>query len=389
MHEMLRTVRGWFGTSLFGVRGVNRADGLLALMLSAGAVAQTSGVVHTGHPHGGFWASLAVLTMTVPVAWRRRAPLAAVATLAAGALFNGLVIGSMVRCGAGLPALALTVFAVGVRCELRRAQAGAALAVVAIVAQARYDPNLTFKFSIPGAVLVLALWGVGRLVRSREGIVTSLRERTRELSEQRERTARVAVAAERARVAAGVDGLLQERIGAMAVEATSGRAAVAREQPEIARETLAKIEHQGRRTLAQMREIVGELRDEAPTGPQPGLADLEGLLERATTASVRLTVDGDRQGLPAGLELSGYRIVEHLLQTLQDAPEARVDVTLRFASDVLEIGLAGPARGGVDSATALASAREWVALHGGKLETGARAGRSQTVVRLPLMTAYA
>ena len=186
MHEMLRTVRGWFGTSLFGVRGVNRADGLLALMLSAGAVAQTSGVVHTGHPHGGFWASLAVLTMTVPVAWRRRAPLAAVATLAAGALFNGLVIGSMVRC------------------ELRRAQAGAALAVVAIVAQARYDPNLTFKFSIPGAVLVLALWGVGRLVHSREGIVTSLRERTRELSEQRERTARVAVAAERARVAAGV-----------------------------------------------------------------------------------------------------------------------------------------------------------------------------------------
>jgi signal transduction histidine kinase len=381
-------VKGWFGGSLFGLREVNRADGLIALVLSAFAIALTSGLTHSGHPHGGFWASVAVLTMTVPVLWRRRAALAAVAALAAGSLLNGLAIGSMVRCGAALPALGLAMFSVGLRCDLRKALGGAALGVIAVVALAQYDPNLTPSFSAPGSVLLLALWGVGRLVRSRESMVASLRERTRELGEQRERTAQLAVAAERARVAIGVDGLLQERIGKLAGEATRGRGAIG-EQPELARETLFTIEHEGRRTLSQMREIVGSLRDDASVEPQPGLADLDGLLERATTADVRLRVEGDRRGLPAGLELSGYRIVEHLLATLQDAPEARVDVTLSFASDTLEIAVAGPPRTGVDSQTALAGAREWVVLHGGQLEAQARVGRSRTVVRLPLVTAYA
>jgi signal transduction histidine kinase len=385
---MLGSVKSWFGGSLFGLRRINRADGLITLVLSAFAIALTSGLTHSGHPHGGFWASIAVLTMTVPVLWRRRAPLVAVATLAAGALFNGLVIGSMVRCGAALPALGLTMFAVGLRCDLRKALGGAALGVIAVVALAQYDPNLTPAFSAPGSVLLLALWGVGRLVRSREAMVASLRERTRELGEQRERTAQLAVAAERARVAAGVDDLLQERIGTLAGEAARGHRAVA-EQPELARETLSTIEHESRRTLSQMREIVGSLREDAPIEPQPGLADLDGLLARATTADVRLRVDGDRRRLPAGLELSGYRIVEHLLATLQDAPEAHVDVTLSFASDALEITVAGPARAGVDSQSALAGAREWVALHGGRLQAQARGGRSQTIVRLPLVTAYA
>ena len=106
---MLGSVKSWFGKSLFGVRDVNRADGLIALLLSVFAICLRAERTHPSHPHGGFWASLAVLSMTVPVLWRRRAPLGAVATLAAGALFNGLVIGSMVRCGAALPALALVM----------------------------------------------------------------------------------------------------------------------------------------------------------------------------------------------------------------------------------------------------------------------------------------
>jgi len=386
---MLSAVKSWFGKSLFETRNVNRADALIALVLSVFAILLTSGVTHTGHPHGGFWASLAVLTMTVPVLWRRRAPLAAAGTLAAGSLFNALVVGSMVRCGAALPALALVMFSLGLRCELRKALAGALLGVIAVVSLAHSDPNLTDSFSIPGSVLLLAMWGVGRLVRSREAMVGSLRERTRELSEQRELTAQLAVAAERTRVAAGVDDLLHERIGALAAEAARGHEAV-ETHPELARETLSTIEHEGRHTLAQMREIVGSLREDAPIEPQPGLADLDGLLERATTADVHLHVEGKQRTLPAGLELSGYRIVEHLLSTLQDAPQARVDVRLSVEDDVLEITVTGPARADSNSQTALAGAREWVALHGGRLEAQVpRAGHSQTVVRLPLVTAYA
>jgi signal transduction histidine kinase len=386
---MLSSVKAWIGKPLFGWQGINIVDALLATVLSVFAVGLATGAVHDGHPHGGVWAGLAVLTMTVPVLWRRRAPFGAIATLAGGAAFNAIVIGSLVRCGAALPALALVVFSVGLRCERRPARIGAGLALVSVVCQALTDPNLNAGFMVPGSVLILILWGTGRLVRSREKMVASLRERTRELGEQRERNAQVAVAAERARIAAGVDGFLHERIGALAGEAANGRAAVDGDKPDVARETLSTIEHDGRQTLGQMREIVGSLYDDGPVEPQPGLDDLDGLLARATMSDVRLTVDGERRGLPAGLELSGYRIVEHLLNTVSDAPDARVDVRLTFSNDALEIGVAGPARAGVDSQTALAGAREWVALRGGNLETGARGRRSQTVVRLPLVTAYA
>jgi hypothetical protein len=70
---------------------------------------------------------------------------------------------------------------------------------------------------------------------------------------------------------------------------------------------------------------------------------LSGLLARATSADARLIVDGDPRTLPAGLELSGYRIVEHLLLALEDAPEAAVAVRLCFRPDLLELNVSGPA----------------------------------------------
>ncbi len=385
---MRSSIQRWFGRSLLGIRGVNRADALLGALLSAGAIGLVSGVVHTGHPHGGFWASVFVLMLTAPVIWRRRAPVGAAATMAVGALANGLIIGSMVRCGAALPALALVAFSVGLRCQARRSYEGAALCVTTVVFLGLFDPNLKAVFGIPGSVLVLALWAVGRLARSRERMVAALRLRNRELSEQRERTAWLAVKADRARVAVDLDGLLRVRVATMAEQAAAGRGAVD-DEPQVARARFSTIEHEGRSTLAQMREIVGSLREDAPVGPQPGLADLHRLLEHATTAQVRMTVDGASRRLPAGLELSGYRIVEHLVEALQDSPQARVDVALRFEPDVLEIAVLGPQRADVDADAAVAGAREWAALHGGKLERLTAAGRSRTTVRLPLVAAYA
>jgi hypothetical protein len=119
-------------------------------------------------------------------------PLGAISTLAGGALFNAIVVGSYVRCGATLPSLALVVYSVGARCELRPAAFGAALAVVSAVTQGHSDPQLK-GFSVGGSVLILALWGVGRLVRSREGMISALRARADELREQRDRLIRAGI----------------------------------------------------------------------------------------------------------------------------------------------------------------------------------------------------
>ena len=97
------------------VAGLGVLDLAVAVILSGYAVALVSGVIHTSHPHGGAAASVGVLAMILPVAWRRPAPLAAAAVMAAAALLNGLVFGPIVRCGAFLPAIFLVAYAVGVR----------------------------------------------------------------------------------------------------------------------------------------------------------------------------------------------------------------------------------------------------------------------------------
>jgi signal transduction histidine kinase len=385
---MLESIRGWFSGAPFGLRAFTRLDTLLALALSAFAVVLVSGNGGTGDPRGGVFACAAVLLMTVPVAWRRAHPLGAIATLAGGAVFNAIVVGSFVRCGAALPALALVVFSVGARCVLRPALLGAALAVVSTVAQGYSDPRLKSDFLPGGIVLILALWGVGRLVRSREAMVAALRARTEELREQRDRTARLAVSADRAQVAEDLEGMLGARVGRLAAQAAAAREVIA-QTPEAAGASLSAIEDEGRQTLTDMREIVGGLRDEPPLSPQPSLADVDGLLARTLAPNARLTVSGDRHKLPAGIELSAFRIVERLLEPLEGLRDARVQVTLRYAPDALEVGVRGRVRSGADLHTTVATAREWVSLHAGTIDSQLLSGVSQTDVRLPLVTAHA
>ncbi len=379
-------LKDWIWGPPLGQRALTRLDALLALLVSAAAVIAVSGATKHSDRQGGVFACVAVLLMTVPVAWRRAHPLGAIATLAAGALFNAIVVGTFVRCGGTLPALILVTYSVGAWLELRSATVGAVLAVISVVTQAHSDPQLK-GFSVGGSVLLLAMWGVGRLVRSREGMVAVLRSRTDALRDQRDRTAGLAVAADRARVADSLNGMVGERIGSLASAAVVAREAIY-DEPETARASLAAIEAEGRRTLSDMREIVGALHD-TNEGPQPSLKDLDGFLKRTLTNPAELTVDGDRCALPAGIELSAFRIVERLLEPLDDRADERVQVTLRYEPDALAVAVRGRVRAGCDLQTTLVTAREWVSLHAGTLESQLRSGVSQTEVRLPLVTAHA
>jgi signal transduction histidine kinase len=386
---MLDRAKDWMWGAPLRCKWLTRLDLLLALVLSAFAVVIVSGAADKTDPQGGAFACAAVLLMTLPVAARRAHPLGAMAVLAGGAVFNAIVVGSYVRCGAALPSLALVVYSVGARCELRPALVGAALAVVSTVAQGLSDPQLKHGFLPGGSVLILALWGVGRLVHSRDAMVATLRIRTQELHAQRDRTARLAVAGDRARVAEEMDGMLGARIGKLAADAAVARDAIV-DRPEVARQSLAAIEEDGRQTLTEMREIVGALQDEQPLSAQPSLDDLETLLKRTLSPSARLIIEGKRHRLPAGLELSAFRIVERLLEPLDDIPEVRVRVTIRYEPDLLTVGVHGRVRSRADQQTTLAAAREWVNLHAGTLESRSlSSGVAQTDVRLPLVAGYA
>jgi hypothetical protein len=322
------------------------------------------------------WAALPLfLLVTVPVAWRRVAPRAAAGAFLAGFLLNVALLGSeFLRCGVTAAAAATLVFAAADVLRLRDALVALALTLTAVV----LDLALTFG---PGTAVVLAAaivacWGAGRLVRSRRGLVADLEQQTEQLRVARDERARLEVAGDRLRLSGELDALLQQRL------ATLARLAETEPGPDGSTAVLVALEQESRETLGQMREVIGTLRDrdgERPASPLPALSQLDALLARAA-GDAHLQIAGTPRALPAGVELSAYRVVEHLLAAVEST--ADVDVAIRFADDGLGITVTGPAdRHG---RAAFERARQRVQLHRGTLESTVRGGRAVAVAWLPI-----
>ena len=321
------------------------------------------------------------LLVTVPLLWRRAAPAAAPGAALAGLAVNQALIGTLfIRCGVVLPTAFLFAFTTGARLEARDSRIGLAFSVGMVL----LEMGVTFgpvEAVITGAITA-GIWGIGRIAHSRRRLADELEERTAELREARDDRARLEVASERARLSGELDELLQRRLGALA------RMADERPAPSDAAGAtamLVDIEHESRRTLEEMRAVVGLLRSDAselPTAPQPTLTHLEALLVRGKGGDARLTVEGSPRVLPVAVELSAYRIVEQLLDALDDAPG--VEVRVRFREDALELAVSGPAHRRAKAS--IERARERARLQRGTLEATVRAGRAEAVARLPVLS---
>jgi signal transduction histidine kinase len=175
---------------------------------------------------------------------------------------------------------------------------------------------------------------------------------------------------------------------------------VADSQPEEVGKALAAIEATSRAALTELRRLLGVLRQDgesqASLTPVPGLANLEGLLAEVAKAglAVKLRVEGMPSPLPAGLDLSAYRIVqEALTNVVRHAGPATAQVTIRYgdrevAVEVIDNGrgvaaAAGDGRRGTGHG--LIGMRERVAAFGGDLEVGPRPGGGfRVAARLPV-----
>src|SRR5271154_2447689 len=182
---------------------------VLAAFLSLYGIALTTGVVHTGHPHGSVGAATGVLAMTLPVLWARRSPTPAAVCLCIAAPINVVAFGSLVRCGATLPAVFYVAFCLGIPRSSWRTVLGVILLCGSLAIQAIFDPKLgleTFPFFV---VIAAAFIGCGHLVGQRIESVTVLRQRYAELVEQRERSTALSMAIEREHVAIQLDQALR------------------------------------------------------------------------------------------------------------------------------------------------------------------------------------
>jgi signal transduction histidine kinase len=183
---------------------------------------------------------------------------------------------------------------------------------------------------------------------------------------------------ERQRIARELHDIIAHSVSVMTVQAGGVRRLLHPDQVRE-RESLLSVESTGRDALAEMRRLVGLLKEDAaaPTySPQPGIADLEALIATVREAglSVDLSVEGEGRDLPPGLDLTAFRVVqEALTNALKHAGPARAWVKVRWRVDELEIEVSNDgratrtgARGGYGSA----GMRERVGLYGGRLEAG-------------------
>jgi signal transduction histidine kinase len=165
--------------------------------------------------------------------------------------------------------------------------------------------------------------------------------------------------------------------------------------PGRAREALGSIEATGREALTELRRLLGSVRppeDASSFAPQPGLARLDALIEQVRSAGLEaeLTIEGEPREIPAGVDLSAYRIVqEALTNTLKHAQASRANVLVRFGHGVLDVGVVDDGRGTTrdmsEGGHGIIGMKERVALVGGDLWVGPAPGGGFAVhARIPL-----
>ncbi|HZT15864.1 MAG TPA: histidine kinase [Gaiellaceae bacterium] len=366
-------------------RRVDAAVAALALAVGLAGLGVGGGHAHYRAVDAG--AVLLAIAITAPLAWRRLRP--AWVLVVSGTAELGNVLAGY-RPGLAWIAVVFAVYSLAAeRGRTLLWPLGIWAAEVGAMAAAAPHPDDPWY---PGGVIAASAlaWIRGDWGWSRR------REEERARSER----ARAAVAEERARIARELHDVVAHALGVIVMQA-GGAGELPELDEERARRALATIERTGRQAFAEMRRLVGVLREsgaDPELAPVPTLAGLPALVEEMNQAGldVTLAIEGAPPEGSEGVELSAYRIVqEALTNSLKHAGRTRACVRLSWSAESLQVAVTdeGPVD---DERTATGAApdsgghglvgmRERVALYGGELAAGPVAGGGFSVVaRLPL-----
>ncbi|WP_051323697.1 sensor histidine kinase [Candidatus Solirubrobacter pratensis] len=347
-----------------------RADVLLALLLAVPSVVQAVVWPIAAMPVS----VLIALCSTLPIAWRRTHPI--VATLIGTAVWFIPTDGYIVT---GYIAAFILYYSLAAHVEdVEPVAAVTAFGVAVSITGSWINGEVAGEyFGAVSAVLLPAV--AGRVVRRQRAQTSLLRKLTGELERERERTAELAVAEERARIARELHDVVAHALSVIAIQSDGADAALDAE-PERARRPLRVIRRSAEEALGEMRRLVGVLRDQdegESLQPQPGLAQLPGLVERARAAGMPVTlhVEGQPRHVPAGLDLSAFRIVQEALTNVHKHAHGS-PATVRVVWERRELSLQVRDGGSAEKRPAngdghgLVGMRERVRLHGGELHAG-------------------
>jgi signal transduction histidine kinase len=374
--------RFWFDALIFVGMGIS----------IAGAVV---GQGRKNGPEGPMWLDIVLAVLiTGPLLVRRRFPFGAPLGVGVGVVIasfadNSLVPFDFIAFLAGSAA----VFLLAQLRDWRQAVAGLAMAFGVEAIVVRNDPRGQLGQFIFVSLIFTVVWVVGFTLGRKFAEANEAKERATRAEREREARARAAVADERARIARELHDVVGHSVSVMTVQA-SGVRRLLRPEQEREREALLIVERTGREALAEMRRMVGVLRrpEEAPAlAPQPSLEHVDRLVEQTREAGlpVELRVEGEATELPAGVDLTAYRLVqEGLTNALKHARATRAEVVVNYGDSQIEVMVLDDGSGvgnGDGGGHGLVGMRERVSVYGGELDAGPRPGGGFRLrARLPL-----
>jgi signal transduction histidine kinase len=331
-------------------------------------------------PQETLWLRLAAIGLIVlPLFARRRFPFGAPITYWLLAVAVSFVDGRLIPLTTGIFILTMVVaFLLGSAPNTRQARLGL---VVVVVGAAIVVYNLT-THSVSQLVFIPVLYGVcwflGFAVRQRGEQAAAAEERATRAERDRQASARIAVAEERARIARELHDVVAHAVSVMVLHTGAVRHRLPDDFPDE-KEALRGVEETGRRALSEMRHLLGALRRDgegAELSPQPGMAGLDRLLQEVREAGlpVRLEVHGEPVPLPGPIDLAVYRIAqEGLTNVLKHARASHADVSINYAPGVLQVEVRDDGDGpqpGDGLGHGLVGMRERVKIYDGELAAG-------------------
>ncbi len=324
---------------------------------------------------------LAAAVTTVPLWWRRRAPLATTCAEMAGLVLLFLVVDQDAAIlNTAQLILFFSPYSVAAHSSRRRAFTGLAVCLGAVgTCNLIAGGDATSWLFSMGACA--ASWGLGRFIHTQRALAVELKRTSDQITVETESRERLAVAEQRTQIARELQTLVADNVSAMIVQAQAAQRLLETDSG-VADKAMASIEETGRAALSEMRLILGVLRrSDQPVelAPQPGIGQIPALVDRARTKQrqVALRVEGEPGPLPASVDLGVYRILEDAIAIEE---RAALEITLQFGDERVSVLVtsAGCALG-----WPTVGMRERVALCEGELEVVTKAAGETLIVQLP------
>jgi signal transduction histidine kinase len=366
------TAFGWMQLALVPIwmagpgRGAHRPEGVPVPFVSVPVAAPT-------------WAAFALVALvSLPLAWRRRYPLAVLAsTVLFAGLYDLLHQPPVLVTIAPLVALYTVGTLVNRRTLITHALSTAAFTLAVSIP---FQPSgRMFAEAVRLVAMIAFAAALGDATRNRRAYVAEVEQRALEAERSREEEARQRVEEERLRIARELHDVTAHSLSIIAVQAGAAEKVVDRD-PAAAKRALETIRATSKASLDELRAMLGVLRgneDGAPLAPAGSVTRLGELAAAVEQAGVHVELNvGDLGDVPAYAEVSVYRIVqEALTNVVRHARASVAQVSLAREGDALVLEIADDGAGasaGFSEGHGIAGMRERIAALGGEFSAGPR-----------------